>query len=197
MLKLNALLLIALLWLCGCSKSAPTSPATGSSASNMSNASAPVSADEPVDKKLQELAGSGATNCGHLKSQTVPEMDAAGKCVMQGAQQKKPFYVAYELPGMIIAIAGNAQGKLFSVQSQPSAEGGLATVPCPAELRIAPSGRATCYSPGTFPMGMDANHGGSMTKPPTGANPHKGLGIPAPGNANPHKTPPAAPAKQS
>ena len=196
MLKLNAVFLIALLSLCGCSKSSSNTAATGSSPM-ASNATTPMSGDDPVDKKLQELAGSGATNCGHLKSQTVPEMDAAGKCVMQGAQQKKPFYVAYELPGMIIAIAGTAEGKLFSVQTQASAAGGLAAVPCPAELRIAPSGRATCYAPGTFPMGMDANHGGSMTKPPTGENPHKGLGIPEPGKANPHKAPMAAPAKQS
>ena len=182
---------MAVLSLSGCSKTPGTS--TAAPTSGMA-----VNANDPVEKKLLELAGSGAANCGHLKAQVPAEMDAAGKCVMQDAQEKKPFYVAYELPGMTVAIAGNAEGKLFSMQTQPSATDGLATVPCPNELRIAPSGRATCYAPGTFPMGMDATHGGGTTAPTAPEeNPHKGIGIPAPGHPNPHQPKPAAPAKQS
>lgn len=174
--KSISLLLLALLTTAGCNKS----PATG-------KGSAPANPNDPVEKKLQELAGSGATNCGHLKSQETVEMDAAGKCVMQSAQEKKPFYVAYDLPGMTVSLAGNSEGKLFSLQTQPSATGGLNVVPCPAELRIAPSGRATCYAPGTFPMGAGSDsHSGMMKVPAMGENPHKGLGIPPPGQANPH-----------
>jgi hypothetical protein len=166
----------------GCSKS--STPAASSANPN-----------DPVEKKLQEIAGRGATNCGHFKSQTLDQMETAGNCGMQAAQQKRPFYVAYEMPGMIVAVAGNAEGKLFSVQAQPSAPGGLASVPCPAELRIAPSGRLTCYAPGTFPMGGGADSHSGMTMPPSmGGNPHQGSGTPA--HPSPHQSPPPPPAKQ-
>jgi hypothetical protein len=150
---------------------------------------------DPVERKLQDIAGSGATNCGHFKSQALDQMDAAGRCGMQAAQQKRPFYVAYEMPGMIVALAGTAEGKLFSVQANPSAPGGLASVPCPAELRMAPSGRLTCYAPGTFPMGAGADSHSGMTMPPSvGGNSHPGGGAPA--HPNPHQSPPPPPAKQ-
>lgn len=187
--KALPILLIAAFFLVGCSKSP-------SSSVSSANAGASASAGDPVEKKLHELAGTGATNCGRLTSQATDQMDAAGKCATQAAQAKRPFYVAYELPGMIVAVAGNAEGKLFTVQSQQAASGqpgsaaGLASGACPAELRMAPSGRVTCFAPGTFGMGMDASHGGVAmpTMPPAmGANPHKGLGIPPPGQPNPHQ----------
>lgn len=160
----KALLILALVPLVACGKS--KAPGSSGAAGNT---------NDPVEKKLMELAGGRASNCGHLKAQVVAEMDTAGKCVMQAAQQKKPFYVAYDLPGMTVAIAGNAEGKLFSLQTQASATGGMNAVPCPNELRIAPSGRATCYAAGTFPMmgaGADS-HGGMTAMPPMGENPHK------------------------
>ena len=132
-----------------------------------SGVSGAVNPSDPVEKKLADLAGPGAASCGHLKTQVAADVDAAGKCVMQSAKDKKPFYVAYDLPGLTVAIAGNTDGKLFSMQTNPSAPGGMATVPCPSELRIAPSGRATCYAPGTFPMGTDSSmHEPLMTMPP-------------------------------
>ncbi|MFI5113976.1 MAG: hypothetical protein ACHP7J_02445 [Terriglobales bacterium] len=163
--------------------------------SKSSTPAASANPNDPVEKKLQELAGSGATNCGHFKAQALDQMEAAGKCGMQAAQQKRPFYVAYEMPGMIVALAGTAEGKLFSVQANPSAPGGLASVPCPAELRMAPSGRLTCYAPGTFPMGAGADSHSGMTMPPSmGGSPHPGAAMPA--HPNPHQSPPPPPAKQ-
>jgi len=168
--------------LTGCNKS--SSPATTSSYPN-----------DPVEKKLLDLAGSGAINCGHLKSQVPEQLDAAGKCVLQAAQQKRPFYVAYEMPGMTVAVAGDSDGKLFSLQTQPSAPTGLAAVPCPAELRVAPSGRVTCYAPGTFPMlgGMDS-HSGMPATPAMGQNPPEDhITLPAGHpkiNPKPSQTPP-------
>ena len=173
-----ALLMVAV-FLAGCSKSPSSSGAS-------------VNPDDPVEKKLLELAGSGATSCGHLKSQTPDQLNTASKCAMQAAQQKHPFYVAYDLPGMTVALAGNSDGKLFSMQTQPSAPSGLASVPCPSELRIAPSGRVTCYAPGTFPMmgGTDSHSG----MPAMGQNPHPGQGVLPPGhpstNPQPSQTPP-------
>jgi len=186
MIKTIPVVLITVLSLAGCNKSSSHSASVG----------------DPAEKKLQELAGSGATDCGRLKSQAVDQMDAAAKCAVQAAQQKHAFYVAYELPGMIVAVAGNSDGKLFTVQSQ-SANGqegntaGLASGACPAELRVAPSGRVTCFAPGTFGMGMDAAHGGMTMPPAMGKNPHEGLGIPPPAQANPHQPQGAKPpAKQ-
>ena len=146
-----------------------------------------------MESRLKEIAGRTAINCGYLKGQGSTELDAAGKCVVQNAQQKKPFYVGYEMPGLTVGIAGNDEGKLFSVQTQASAAGGLSTTPCPSELRIAPSGRATCYAPGTFPMGADSElHQPLMTMPPNGTNPHQRMGMPPPGTPNPHQQPKSA-----
>jgi hypothetical protein len=144
---------------------------TGCDKSKSSTVSAPAagvtsSSDDPVQKKLQELAGSRATNCGLLKSQVPAEMQVVSKCALDAAKSKTPFYVEYALPGMNVALAGNAQGKLYSVQTQEGSAG-IVSVDCPAELRVAPSGRVTCYAPGTFPMGA-AGSGShpSMVVPP-------------------------------
>ena len=190
--KTPLILLLAACFLSGCKSS--TSSAT--SANTPMNASA--NSADPVEQKLQEIAGSGAKNCGVLKSQAASEMDAAGKCALEAAKAKQPFYVEYQLPGMNVAMAGDSQGKLFSVQSQAGGAG-LASVDCPAEPRIAPSGRVTCYAPGTFPMGAGAGSHSSMPMPPAMGmgNPHGGAGAMPPGNpdtSQPQKA--APPAKQ-
>jgi hypothetical protein len=146
---------------------------------------------DPVEQKLQQLAGSGATNCGRVKSVSPAENKPASDCAMQAAQAKKPFYVAYEMPGLTVAVAGASDGKLYAVQSQsaPPQEDGqkaepntaapseVTSTPCPAELRMASSGRVTCYpanSFGAMPGGTNP-HGGGMMMPPAGtANPHDG-----------------------
>ncbi len=181
MTKAFPVVLLAVLTLAGCSN--PSSPSA-----SPTNAGTPAIAGDPVEKKLQEFAGGGATNCGRLKSQAAGELDAAAKCATQSAQKKSPFYVAYELPGMIIAVAGNSDGKFFTVQSGSGEMGGavgLASGKCPSELRVAPSGRVTCFAPGTFGLGIDAAHGGMTMPPPIGENPHKRAGNPPPGQANP------------
>ena len=193
-----SLFLIALLSLTGCRKSSSSPSVTASNSGTAASIATVSPAGDPLDKKLQELSGGGATNCGRLKSQAPEQMDTAAKCAMQAAKEKHAFYIAYELPGMMIAVAGNADGKLFTVQSEsmraPGSTAGLASGSCPSDLRVAPSGRVTCFAPGTFGMGMDATHGRMMKAPAMGANPHKGLGIPPPGQANPHQ-PQAPPAK--
>jgi hypothetical protein len=67
------------------------------------------------------------------------------------------------------------------VQSQgagPSAA--LTTGDCPSQLRIASSGRVTCFAPGDMGS-MGAGHSAG-TIPPGMANPH------SPSTANPHGT---------
>ena len=103
---------------------------------------------------------------------------------MQASQSKHPFYVAYDMPGMAVGVAGNADGKLFTVQSQGSGpSAALTSGDCPSQLRIASSGRVTCFAPGDMGS-MGAGHtAGAM---PSGmANPH------ATGAANPHANAPA------
>jgi len=136
-----------------------------------------ASANDPVQKKLQELAGSEAKNCGVLKSQVAAEMDAASKCALDASNAKTPFYVEYQLPGMNVAVAGNAVGKLYAVQSQEGGAG-LTSGDCPAELRVAPSGRVTCYAPGTFPMGAGVGSHSTMSMPPAmgAGSPHGAAG---------------------
>ena len=103
-----------------------------------------------MEKKLQGYAGAGATDCGRFNVKASPEQaKAASDCAMQASQGKRAFYVAYDMPGMAVGVAGNASGKLFSVQSQgegPSAT--LSSGDCPSELRIAGSGRVTCSASG-------------------------------------------------
>jgi hypothetical protein len=167
------IVLIAGLTLTSCNKSKSAAASGGAGA-------AAVSSDDPVQKKLQELAGNNAKNCGVLTSQAGPDLEPASKCAMDAAKAKSPFYVEYHLPGMNVAVAGNDQGKLYSVQSQAGGAG-MVSGDCPAELRVAPSGRVTCYAPGTFPMGAGAGSHSSM--------PGMGMGgsLP-PGHPSPNKS---------
>ena len=178
--SIAALLLVALL-LSGCKKSS-------------NDAAVPAKSVDAVQQKMQEVAGSGATDCGRLKSQEAADVQAASQCAMNAAQSKHPFYVAYDLPGLTTAVAGDAQGKLFAIQSQTGESGpGVESTPCPSELRLAQSGRVTCYAPGSMggmPAGAGANPHGSMP-PAAGANPHEGLA--APSHKSPHGSTPQKP----
>jgi hypothetical protein len=136
------------------------------------------------------LAGSGATNCGRLQSQSPVEMQSASGCATKAAQSKQPFYVSYELPGLTVAVAGNADGKLYAVQSdtkvgQPGTSADVKTAPCPSELRVAASGRVTCVPPGAMGIGSSGGNPHAGVPPASGANPHGGAMPPASG-ANPH-----------
>jgi len=164
------LLVVAACLLNGCDKSKSSS--TPANAMGVASSSS-----DPVQKKLQELAGSGATNCGLLKTQVPAEMQAVSTCAMNAGKSKTPFYVEYVLPGMNVALAGNAQGKLFSVQTQEGSPG-VVSVDCPAELRVAPSGRVTCYAPGTFPMGAtgSGSHQNMVVPPFMGTGSSHGTG---------------------
>ena len=96
---------------------------------------------------------------------------------MNAAQSKHPFYVAYDMPGMTVGVAGNADGKLITVQAQGSAD--VSSGACPSQLRVAPSGRITCFAPGDMgSMGAGVHTG--MNAPSGMMNPHAGGGASAP-----------------
>ncbi len=155
--------------LIGCNKSSTTS-------------AAPSRPDDAVQQKLKQLAGSGATDCGRLDVKAPnDQFKTASNCATKAADSKQPFYVAYDMPGMTTGVAGSSDGKLFALELQGSGTGAkLESGPCPAALRIAPSGRLTCFIPGTMglsPTGADPHSGIPMTQ---GASPHAGTGIPRP-----------------
>ncbi len=175
-------------------------------ACNKSSSPSSVSAKsaDPVTQKLQDLAGSGATDCGRPKFQEQDKLKPASDCAMNSAKDKKAFFVAYDMPGLTVGIAGDSQGKLNWVQAETpdnapaNAKVDVKAAPCPSELRVAQSGRVTCMSPaaGMGAMGGANPHGGMP--PATGENPHGGMST-KPGTANPHAAPShdtSAPPKQ-
>ena len=135
---------------------------------------------DAVQQKLQGYAGTSPTNCGRIDIHaTQDQAKTASDCAMQASQLKHAFYVAYDMPGMTVGVAGNSDGKLFTVKSEgtgPSAN--LAGGDCPSQLRVASSGRITCFAPGDMGS-MGTGHG--MGSTPEGmSNPHSG------GSSNPH-----------
>lgn len=154
MKKLIILGLATIVCLGGCNKSGSSSGAA-------------ARPDDAVSLKLKELSGAGATDCGRLDVKaTEQQSKAASGCATQAAQGKHPFYVAYDMPGMSTGVAGSSEGKLFAVELQGTGAGAqLQSGPCPAELRVAHSGRLTCFIPGT--MGLN----------PSAADPHSGINV--------------------
>jgi hypothetical protein len=164
-------LIFALCCLTGCNKS--TGPAASSDASSSK-------APDAVQQKLQEYSGAGATDCGRLNVQaSADQSKTVADCAMQASQNKHPFFVAYDMPGMAVGVAGNADGKLYTVQSQGTGStAALTSGDCPSQLRVASSGRVTCFAPGDMGS-MGAGHSAGPV-PPGMANPH------ATGGENPH-----------
>jgi len=161
----------------GCSKGpGPAASATPASSEAPAAASSDTKTDA-VQQKLAEFAGAPATDCGRLNSQADDQLKAASTCAMGAAQAKHPFYVAYDMPGMTVGVAGNSDGKLFTVQAQGSAD--VSSGACPSQLRVAPSGRITCFAPGDMgSMGTGVHNG--MPQPNGMMNPHVGGGSSAP-----------------
>jgi len=171
-MKISALILAIFLGgLTACNKSSTPAASSGSTS--------PKSADA-VQLKLQEFAGgASATDCGRLDVHASQDQSkTASDCALQASQGKHPFYVAYDMPGMTVGVAGNSDGKLFTVQAQGSPSPSVTAGACPSQLRVASSGRVTCLAPGDMgamsgshpagavPSGMDNPHG-SPAKPPS------------------------------
>lgn len=154
-------LALTLCCLTACNKSGPP-------ASPAATDSKPTDA---VHQKLAQYAGSSATDCGRLGTHApVDQSKAASDCAMQASQSKHPFFVAYDMPGMTVGVAGNSEGKLFTVQSQGSGpSAALSSGDCPSQLRVAGSGRVTCFAPGDMGS-LGSGHPAAPTGMP---NPHE------------------------
>jgi len=134
-------------------------------------ASSPQTPDA-VQQKLMDYAGSGASDCGRLDVRaSADQAKTASDCALQANQGKHAFYVAYDMPGMAVGVASNPAGKLFTVQSQGSGtSAALSSGDCPSQLRVASSGRVTCFAPGDMGSMGGGHTAGAM--PPGMANPH-------------------------
>lgn len=176
----------------------PTSAAVPASATTQS------SPNDEVTAQLQKIAGSNAKDCGTVPGQR-GDVQSASTCAMQSNQANTPFFVRYDLPvpgtKMAIATARAGDGKLYTLQysdsgykeavtgSTLSQDKKILTMPCTAELRLASSGRVTCFPPQQNAGNITSPHGGGMAMPPHGTSPH-GTMPPATGT-NPHgSTPP-------
>lgn len=171
-MKISALILVIFLFgLTACNKS--SAPAASSNSSSKSA--------DAVELKLQEYAGgASATDCGRLDVHASQDQSkTASDCALQASQGKHPFYVAYDMPGMTVGVAGNSDGKLFTVQAQGSPSPSVTAGACPSQLRVASSGRVTCFAPGDM-GGMGGSHAAGAV-PPGMANPH-GSSVKPPSN---------------
>ena len=158
------------------------SVACNKSSAPSNSSSSRAKSPDAVELKLQEYAGASSTNCGRLDVHaTADQSKAASDCAMQSSHGKRPFYVTYDMPGMTVGVAGDAEGKLYTVQAQGSPSPSVTTGACPSQLRVASSGRVTCFAPGD--MGSMGAGPGAGAIPPGAANPH------ASGTANPHPAP--------
>lgn len=162
--------LLVLIVAMGCVTTACNKPSSPSASSPSPSVTTSTKAPDAVQQKLQDFAGSSATNCGRLDVKAnADESKAASDCALQASQSKRPFFVTYDMPGMAIGVAGNADGKLYTVQSQGEGPSAAVTAgDCPSQLRVAGSGRVTCYAPGDMGM-MGAGH---TAIPPGMPNPH-------------------------
>ena len=157
---------IVLTILSACDKPNPSITSTGSvPATSQPKADA-------VQQKLLEYSGAGATDCGRFDIKAgLADLKTASDCALQAAQAKHAFYVAYDMPGMSVGVAGNGDGKLFTVQSQGAGPApALTSGACPSQLRVASSGRLSCFAPGDMTSMGDSHAGGSIS--PGAPNPH-------------------------
>ncbi len=194
-------------WLAGCNQSTSSAPAPATANTSQAapaaatpapataapeSASAGTAPNNQVTQKLQELAGKNATNCGRLGLNV--DSQAAADCAMKANKAKLPFYVAYDMPGLTVGVAGAANGKLYAVQAESAKGGGapgkVSAADCPSALRVAQSGRVTCTPPGSMgtPSTGGSNPHAGVTMPPAAkGNAHGGMAVPPAGTPNPHQ----------
>src|ERR1700691_2943596 len=108
------LFVIAFCLLTGCTKPKSSQPAVAEvPGSTLAPDEPSASSDDPVHKRLVELAGSSATNCGVFKSSVLAELHSGSQCAETACKTRAPFYIEYQMAGLTVAVAGNAQGKFL------------------------------------------------------------------------------------
>jgi hypothetical protein len=196
-LLLISIALILSLTIAACSNKPAEQTASGTNQQQQQPAATPAqeapSTPDELTAELSKLAGSNGTDCGRVGING--EVSEASKCALTAFEAKKPFFVRYDLPvpgtKMSIATVRSADGKLYTAQFdstgfEKAPEDGklmdnkkVAISPCPKPeaLRLAGSGRVTCFPPSQMPTGMSPHGGGMQMPPATGPNPHQGSGM--------------------
>ena len=187
-MKRTLILVLAAAMLVACSSKPQTETASAAAPVAQPAAQAPAAAKsgDAMQLKVSEVTGSGAKDCGRPASTDRAALDTAASCAMETAHAKKAFQVIYDMPGMSVGVAGNNDGKTFAlqqVQPEGAAKSEINVTPCPSELRVAQSGRVTCFPVGTMgvPPGSANPHAGGTPK-----SGHGGMGMPPAGTPNPH-----------
>src|ERR1700683_1515492 len=94
------LFLIVFCLLTGCTKPKSSEPAVADVPGSTSVPAEPsASSDDPVHKRLVEVAGSGATDCGVFKSSVLAELNSGSQCAENAFKTRTPFYVEYQMAG--------------------------------------------------------------------------------------------------
>src|SRR6516225_4201622 len=100
MKKLLLITTMAALFLTACNNKPQTTSAAASQSATSSKA------PDGVQLKLQEYAGTSATNCGRVDVHA-PEAQSKGAadCALQAGKAKHAFYISYDMPGMAVGVA--------------------------------------------------------------------------------------------
>ena len=126
---------------------------------------APIWEGVVMDRHLRELAGPDAEDCGRVRVRERPNKATA--CALKNFENKKPFYVRYDVQGIDSAVAGGLAARssreVFAVEfdsmgwdstglpkeSRISSDHHLITTPCPKPMKLLKtgSGRLTCFPP--------------------------------------------------
>src|ERR1700687_6483470 len=100
-------LILALSCLTACSKQETTAV----SSSNAPSQGAPSHSPDAVQQKLQEYSGAAATHCGRLDVMAkADQQKTAADCAIPASQSRHSLYVAYDMAGLAVGVAGSAGG---------------------------------------------------------------------------------------
>lgn len=119
---------------------------------------------DPMDRRLQLMAGKGAINCGHVYVDRSPRKPTA--CALAAHKHNKAFLIRYDVPcgdcQMSAGLAADALGRLFAVHfdsigittwelspAETMPDGIFTLVaPCPPRpgLRVTRAGALSCFS---------------------------------------------------
>jgi hypothetical protein len=142
----------------------------------------PVRPDDPVQLKLKDSLAKTPADCGRLDVRAPNEkLASASNCATKAAQEKHPFTVGYDVPGMSTGIPETLKENclLFSCRERALERNWrVARVRLSYASRKADAPRVSSGTMGLTPTSADP-HGGIPMSPAGGMNPQGGM-IPQP-----------------
>jgi hypothetical protein len=111
-----------------------------------------------LDKRIDQLAGPNAVNCGRVSPRDDPKSETA--CALAAHKAGKPFRVRYDMQGIDSFVAAafvrlpDGSVQALNYDSDPFGGGGRAhemvrvtACPAPIQLHTTPEGHLTCFPP--------------------------------------------------